>query len=81
MSDDPICNVCGQVMEPYSADFWVCDCGNKAFITFGDPSREIIQECDCDPGQIEDDNKPFACQTCDSDCYPMCMDGCPTVDD
>lgn len=79
---DPICNVCGEIMEAYSEDFWVCDCGNKAFIMYGDPTRTIIQECDCDPGEIcEDENRPLGCQICDSDCYPMCMDGCSTIDD
>lgn len=79
---DPICKVCGEVMEAYCEDFWVCDCGNKAFITFGDTTKTIIQECDCDPGEImHTEEKPLQCQNCDSDMYPLCIDGCPAIDD
>lgn len=83
INEDPICKVCGEVMDAYCKDFWVCDCGNEAFITFGDESRTIIQKCECEPGEIvdDDDDRPSCCRICDSDMYPLCIDGCPTIDD
>lgn len=79
---NPICDVCGEEMEDYSADFWYCpECGNKAFITYGDKTRTIHQESEYEDDIIDMDDRPIECQACDSDCYPACKDGCPAMDD
>lgn len=54
---NPICDVCGEEMEDYSADFWYCpECGNKAFITYGDKTRTIHQESEYEDDIIDMDD-------------------------
>lgn len=78
MSDNPICSVCGNEMDDYGENFWFCgECGNRAYIIYGDTSNEIHQTVDDISEDFGEDNMPYICESCDeNEYYPGCIASC-----
>lgn len=83
--DFPVCcNVCLTEMKMTGPNEWLCpNCGNHAFREEDADLEDIYYERNQndDYDEYYTDDRPEGCKVCDSDMYPICMEGCNLIKD